>query len=98
MLTYKNAENLREVAATVPADRILVETDSPYLVPAPLRGKVKRNEPAYVLYTANTLAQVRGVPLDEIARQTTENARKLFKLPMPFISEGEAPKNEESPS
>lgn len=98
MLTYKNAETLREVAATVPADRILVETDSPYLIPVPLRGKVKRNEPAYVLYTANTLAQVRGVPLEEIARQTTENARRLFKLPMPFIPEDEAPKSEESPS
>jgi len=97
MLTYKNGQSLREVAAAVPADRILVETDSPYLIPDPFRGKVKRNEPAYVLYTADTLAQVRGVSLDEIGQQTTENARRLFRLPMPFIPEARPAESEETP-
>jgi TatD DNase family protein len=81
MLTYKNAENLRTVARTIPAERLLVETDSPYLVPVPHRGKVQRNEPAHVLHTAECLAKTRGVPLAEIATQTTANARRLFKLP-----------------
>ncbi len=76
MVTYKNAADLRAVAAKVPADRLLVETDSPYLAPVPVRGK--RNEPAYVAHTAALLAQVRGVPADELAAQTTHNARALF--------------------
>jgi TatD DNase family protein len=77
MVTYKNAENLRQVAATIPLARLLVETDSPYLAPVPHRGK--RNEPAYVVYTAECLAKVKGVSLEEVDRHTTVNARELFK-------------------
>lgn len=76
MLTYKNAADLRAVAATIPADRIMVETDCPYLTPVPHRGK--RNEPAYVALTAACLAEVRGVPPEQIGEQTTANARRLF--------------------
>ncbi len=78
MVTFKKSDALRAVAATVPADRIVVETDSPYLSPHPLRGK--RNEPAHVVHTAACLAEVRGASLEEFARQTTENARRLFGL------------------
>ena len=67
------------MAARVPLDRLLVETDSPYLSPHPHRGKT--NEPAYVALTAASLAEVRGSSLDELARQTTANARRLFNLP-----------------
>jgi TatD DNase family protein len=80
ILTFKNSDALREVAAALPAERILVETDAPYLAPLPYRGK--RNEPAYVAETAKVLAKVRGVSPDEIARQTTENFFRLFsKVP-----------------
>ena len=80
ILTFKNGQDLRDIAKDLPADRILVETDAPYLAPLPYRGK--RNEPAYVVETAKMLAQVRGVPPDEIARQTTENFFRLFsKVP-----------------
>ena len=58
----------------------MIETDSPYLTPEPLRGKQKRNEPALVAHTAAALAALRGVPLEEFARQTTANARRLFRL------------------
>jgi TatD DNase family protein len=78
MVTYKTAADLRAVAVTVPADRLLVETDCPYLAPVPVRGQ--RNEPAYVAHTAALLAQVRGVPADELAAQTTRNALGLFGL------------------
>ena len=78
MVTFKKSEPLRQVAATIPADRLLVETDSPYLSPHPLRGK--RNEPAHVVYTLSCLATVRGVTADELAAQTTVNARQLFGL------------------
>ena len=78
MLTYKNAANLREVAATIPLDRVLVETDSPYLSPVPLRGK--RNEPANVVHTATCLAGLHGVELGVLAERTTTNARALFGL------------------
>jgi len=71
---------LRAIAAALPADRIMVETDAPYLAPLPYRGK--RNEPAYVAETAKVLADVRGLSPDEIARQTTENFFRLFnKVP-----------------
>jgi TatD DNase family protein len=80
ILTFKTSENLRAIAAELPADRILVETDAPYLAPGKFRGK--RNEPSYVVETAKVLAQVRGVSLDEIARQTTDNFFRLFsKVP-----------------
>jgi TatD DNase family protein len=80
ILTFKKSDDLRGIAAGLPADRILVETDAPYLAPGPHRGK--RNEPAYVVETAKALAQVRGVSADEIARQTTENFFRLFsKVP-----------------
>jgi TatD DNase family protein len=79
MLTYKNAADLREVAAQVPLDRVLVETDSPYLSPVPLRGK--RNEPAHVVHTAACLAGLYGLAVEELAERTTRNARELFGLP-----------------
>jgi TatD DNase family protein len=78
MVTYKNAAALREVAASVPADRILVETDAPYLTPEPLRGKIKKNEPAYVVHTAERVATVRGEGIAAFAQQTTANAKRLF--------------------
>jgi TatD DNase family protein len=80
ILTFRKSEDLRLIAAALPPDRILVETDAPYLAPGPYRGK--RNEPAYVVETAKTLAAVRGVSNEEIARQTTENFYRLFsKVP-----------------
>lgn len=80
ILTFKKSEALRAIAAELPADRILVETDAPYLAPGKFRGK--RNEPSYVVETAKTLADARGVGLDVIARQTTDNFFRLFaKVP-----------------
>ncbi len=79
MLTYPSAGNLREVAREVPLDRLLVETDCPYLAPQPVRGK--RNEPAYVAHTAAVLATLKGVTVAELSEQTTRNARALFGLP-----------------
>ena len=82
ILTFKASQALRELAAELPADRIMVETDAPFLSPGKFRGK--RNEPAFVVETAKVLADVRGVSLDEIARQTTENFFRLFdKVPKP---------------
>jgi TatD DNase family protein len=82
ILTFKNSGALRQIAASSPAERILVETDAPYLAPGKFRGK--RNEPAFVIETANVLAETRGVSFDAIARQTTENFFKLFaKVPRP---------------
>ena len=78
MVTYKTAQNLREVATRVPIDRLLLETDSPYLSPVPLRGK--RNEPANVVHTATCLANLRKIEVAVLAQQTTENALRLFKL------------------
>jgi TatD DNase family protein len=77
MVTYKKSDELRAVAAMVPADCILIETDAPYLSPEPVR-KIKRNEPAHVHHTAACLAEVRGVTLEMFAAQTTANARRLF--------------------
>ncbi len=80
ILTFKKSEELRAIAAELPADRILVETDAPYLAPGRHRGK--RNEPAYVVETAKVLAQARNVSFEEIARQTTANFFRLFsKVP-----------------
>lgn len=78
MVTFKNAQALRDVAAQVPFDRLLVETDSPYLAPVPVRGR--RNEPAHVAHTAACLAQVKGVAVAVLAAHTTRNARALFRL------------------
>jgi TatD DNase family protein len=78
MVTYKNAQNLREVAARVPLDRLLLETDSPYLSPVPVRGK--RNEPAHVVHTAACVANLRKIDVDTLAKQTTENALRLFRI------------------
>jgi TatD DNase family protein len=79
VLTFKNAEKTREAARVVPRDRLLVETDCPYLTPEPHRGK--RNEPAFVLHTARRLAEVVGLPYDELERLTEENTRRAFGLP-----------------
>ncbi|ABD07384.1 TatD-related deoxyribonuclease [Rhodopseudomonas palustris HaA2] len=85
ILTFKKSQALRDLAAELPADRVLVETDAPYLAPGKYRGK--RNEPAYVVETAKVLAEVRGVTPDEIARQTTANFFNLFgKVPPPDVA------------
>ena len=76
IVTFKSAETLREVARKVPLDRILVETDAPYLAPVPFRGKI--NEPGYVLHTAEMLSNIRDEPLDELAAATTNNFFNLF--------------------
>ena len=78
MLTYKTAADLRAVAAVVPLEKLLVETDCPYLAPVPHRGK--RNEPAFVAHTAAVLAEVKGVSLEVLGEWTTNNARALFDL------------------
>jgi TatD DNase family protein len=82
-LTYRNKkfEPLRAAGAWVPEDRILIETDSPYLVPSPLRGKQKRNEPAHVVHTAEYLAGLRGWDLEHAGAVTSANARRLFRIP-----------------
>jgi TatD DNase family protein len=80
ILTFKKSDALRALAAELPLDRILVETDAPYLAPGKFRGK--RNEPSYIVETAKVLADIRGVSLEEISRQTTENFYRLFsKVP-----------------
>ena len=80
ILTFKKSQALRDLAAELPSDRIMVETDAPYLAPGKFRGK--RNEPAYVVETARVLAEVRGVSLEEISVTTTENFFRLFgKVP-----------------
>jgi TatD DNase family protein len=79
VLTFRNAEQVRDAAARAPLDRILVETDCPFLAPIPHRGK--RNEPAYVAHTAQALAALRGLPASELAHATTANARKVLRLP-----------------
>jgi len=81
-VTYKNKkfEPLRALAATIPDDRLLLETDSPYMVPEPIRGRQKRNEPALLVHTARVLAELRCRKLEELSAQTTANARRLFGL------------------
>jgi len=78
-ITYKKADALRAIAADAPVDRILIETDGPFLAPQQRRGK--RNEPSYVRYINARLAKVKGLPSDDMARQTTINAERLFALP-----------------
>mgnify|MGYP006306506631 CR=1 FL=1 len=75
-MTFKNAKSVKAVAQQVPMDRILVETDSPYLAPVPYRGKP--NQPAYTRHVAEEIAQLRDLSLEEVARQTTANFERLF--------------------
>lgn len=77
-VTFKKADELREIVATVPSDRLLIETDAPFLAPQPYRGK--RNEPAYVRFVADAIAVIRESTVEEIAASTTANARRLFQL------------------
>lgn len=81
ILTFKNAENLRMVAKSIPMDRIIIETDAPYLAPVPNRGK--RNEPAYVIHVAEKLAEIRGMDTEGIAKKTTDNFYRLFSRVKP---------------
>ncbi|KIL52500.1 TatD family hydrolase [Jeotgalibacillus soli] len=77
-VTFKNAKKPKEVAVEIPLDRLLIETDAPYLAPHPYRGK--RNEPAYVKLVAEQIAELRGITFEEVGNQTTQNAKKIFKL------------------
>lgn len=81
IVTFRNTNEIQKAARLVREDRILVETDCPFLAPQPVRGK--RNEPAYVWMVAEKVADLREVSVDEIARSTTDNARRLFRLPAP---------------
>lgn len=78
MVTFKKAKNIIEIAKTAPLDRILIETDCPYLTPEPNRGK--RNEPSYVRYVAQALAGIKGETIERIGEITTDNAKKLFNI------------------
>jgi TatD DNase family protein len=78
IVTFKNAVQIKEVAQKVPLDRLLIETDSPYLAPVPFRGKL--NQPGYVKHVAEEIAKLRGVSVEEIAQQTTKNFNKLFNI------------------
>jgi TatD DNase family protein len=77
ILTFKSAQDLRDVASFVPLDRLLIETDSPYLAPVPFRGKT--NNPSYVPYVAQQLAQLRGMAVEEVAQATSSNFERLFQ-------------------
>lgn len=77
-VTFKNAKKPKEVAKEIPLDRLLIETDCPYLTPHPHRGK--RNEPSYVKYVAETIAELKGISFEEVAQITSENAKKLFGI------------------
>ena len=78
-VTYPKAEKIQDVVRQVPLERLLVETDAPYLTPQPHRGK--RNEPAYVVYTARKVAEVKGLPFAAVAAATSQNARAVFGIP-----------------
>jgi TatD DNase family protein len=80
-VTFNKSHTLQDVARNCPLDRLLLETDAPFLAPVPKRGK--RNEPSYLVHTAAKVAALRGLPPEEVARQTTANARRLFRLPEP---------------
>ena len=84
ILTFPKSGELRDIARDVPLDRLLVETDAPYLAPVPFRGK--RNEPAWVAHTAKVLAQVRAMPAEALADQTTQNFRRLFRKAAPVMA------------
>ena len=76
IVTFKNAKDLKEVAKRVPLERMLIETDSPYLAPMPFRGKM--NQPGYVKHVAEHIAELRGITVEAVARATTENFFRLF--------------------
>jgi len=78
IVTFKAAEAIRDAVRRIPRERLLLETDSPFLAPVPFRGK--RNEPAHVVHVASKVAELWGVPFDEAARVTTENVQRLFRL------------------
>ncbi|MGL1930176.1 MAG: TatD family hydrolase [Desulfotalea sp.] len=78
IVTFKNAKSLHEVAKTIPLDKLLIETDGPFLSPTPFRGK--RNQPAYLTYTANKIAELRNISFEEVAIASTANAEKLFSI------------------
>lgn len=82
IVTFKNATSIQNSALMVPSDRLLIETDCPFLAPIPKRGK--RNEPAYVRYVAESIARLRNVSLEALAQETTHNACKLFSLTLPL--------------
>jgi len=77
-ITFKNAESFREIVKRIPLDSLLVETDAPFLTPEPFRGK--RNEPSYVRYTAQKVAEIKKVSFDQVAEATTENAMRVYRL------------------
>jgi TatD DNase family protein len=87
IVTFKNATQIQESAVMVPSDRLLIETDCPFLAPVPKRGK--RNEPAYVRHVAECIARLRDTSLEALAAQTTQNACKLFRLVLPSVSDKE---------
>jgi TatD DNase family protein len=88
-VTYPKAQNLRDAAREIPLDRLLVETDSPFLAPQPHRGR--RNEPAYVAEVARSIGNMRNLPADEVARATSENFRRLFGLTQSSRRSSEVP-------
>lgn len=78
VVTFKNAKKMHEVAKNIPLDKLLLETDAPYLTPEPYRGK--ENQPAYVKFVAQRIAEIRGITFEEVAQVTTQNARKVFEI------------------
>ena len=78
VLTFKNARKAVETAASIPLERIVLETDCPFMAPVPYRGK--RNHPGYLPFMAEKLAEIRGLPVEEIVRITTENAKRLYRI------------------
>jgi TatD DNase family protein len=78
VVTYPTANDLREAVKNIPLDRLILETDCPFLSPQPVRGK--RNEPAYLVYTAEAIAELKGLPVEEVAEQTTENFYRFFEI------------------
>jgi len=77
-VTFKNAHSVHEIAKLIPLNRLVIETDGPYLTPTPFRGK--RNEPSYVKYIAEHIAKIKEIPVEEVARITTENGKKLYRI------------------